>query len=215
MKDIAIFGAGGYGREICCFIRQLKEQGEDWNFIGFYDDSVEKGTEVSHFGKVLGGIDELNAYPGQLAIVIAIGNPHALRGVRERIVNRNICFPNLIAPDFSISDEETFSIGEGNIIGYGCAVTCDVRIGSYNVLNADIIMGHDVSIGDFNVLMPDIRISGEVSIGNENLIGVGSIILQQLKIGNNVHLGAGSVLMTKPKDGCTYIGNPAVIFRFK
>ena len=62
--------------------------------------------------------------------------------------------------------------------------------------------------------MPDIRVSGEATIGNGNLIGIGSIILQQIRVGDNIHIGAGAVLMTKPKDGCTYIGNPARLLKF-
>lgn len=214
MKDIAIFGAGGFGKEIACLINHINEVKSQWNLIGFFDDGKEKGMQISHHGKVLGGMAEINEYPDTLALVIAIGNPSSLKGVRERIINKNIYFPNLIAPTFGISDPETFVIGEGNIIGNGCSVSCDVTIGNYNIFNADIVMGHDSKVGDFNVIMPDIRISGEVSIGDENLIGVGSIILQQIKVGNGIHLGAGSVLMTKPKDGCTYIGNPAKLFKF-
>lgn len=214
MKDIAIFGAGGYGRELACMINHINDVTPTWNLIGYFDDGKEKGLQISHYGKVLGGMTELNEYPDELALAIAIGNPVSLKGVRERIHNQKIWFPNVVAPDFGISDPETFSIGEGNIIGHGCSVSCDVRIGNFNIFNADIVMGHDASVGDFNVIMPDIRISGEVTIGEENLIGVGSIILQQVKMGNRVHLGAGSVLMTKPKDGCTYIGNPAKMFKF-
>lgn len=214
MKDIAIFGAGGFGREIACLIKQINDGKPQWNLIGFFDDGKEKGLQISHYGKVLGGMKELNDYPCELALVISIGNPSSLRGVRERITNEKIYFPNLIAPTFGMSDPETFSIGEGNIIGNGCAVSCDVTIGSFNIFNADIVMGHDAKVGDFNVIMPDIRISGEVTIGEENLIGVGSIILQQVKVGNKVHLGAGSVMMNKPKDGCTYIGNPAKRLKF-
>ncbi len=80
------------------------------------------------------------------------------------------------------------------------------------MLNGLVLIGHDATIGDYNVIMPSVRISGEVKIGNRNLLGVCSIVLQQLKIGNGVHLGAGAVLMTKPKDECTYIGNPAKLF---
>ena len=75
-------------------------------------------------------------------------------------------------------------------------------------------MGHDAVIGNYNIIMPDIRISGEVRIEECNFLGVGSIILQQIKVGKNVHLGAGAVLMTKPKDGCTYLGNPAKLFKY-
>ena len=214
MKDIAIFGAGGLGRETTILIELINKAGGDWHFVGYFDDCKEKGVQISHFGKVLGGVAEINAWPTELAIVIAIGNPKSVKVVRERIANPLIYFPNLIAPTATIADSETFSIGEGNIVGGGTWISTDVKIGSYNLFNGDVVMGHDVKIGDYNTIMPDIRISGEVTIGDSNLLGVGSIILQQIKIGNNVHLGPGAVLMTKPKDGCTYLGNPAKLFRF-
>ena len=214
MKDIAIFGAGGFGKEVACLINQINEVDPQWNLVGFFDDGVEKGRMISHFGRVLGGMEEVNVYSQDLALTIAIGNPESLKRVRERIRNERIYFPNIIAPTFGISDPETFSIGNGNIIGHGCAVSCDVSIGDFNILNADIVMGHDVNVGNYNIFMPDIRVSGEVTIGDENLIGVGGIILQQIKIGSRVHIGAGAVLMTKPKDGGTYLGNPAKIFKF-
>ena len=214
MKDIAIFGAGGFGREVASLINRINDTNPSWNIIGFFDDGVETGVRVCHYGYVLGGMTELNAWETPLDVAIAIGNPKSLHGVVERITNSKVSFPNVIAPNFGVSDKVTFSIGEGNIIGSGCAVSVDVKIGNYNIFNADVIMGHDTQIGNYNVLMPDIRVSGEVSIGEENLIGVGSIILQQIKVGKNVHLGAGAVLMTKPKDGGTYIGNPAKLFKY-
>ena len=213
MEDLAIFGAGGFGKEIACLISHINSFTPQWNLIGFFDDGKEKGMQISHYGKVLGGMIDINNYPDKLALVIAIGNPISLKCVRERIDNDRVYFPNIVAPDFGISDPHTFKIGEGNIIGHGCAVSCDVVIGNFNIFNSDVVIGHDAVVGNFNVIMPDIRISGEVLIGEENLLGVGSIILQQVKVGNRIHLGAGAVLMTKPKDGCTYIGNPAKIFK--
>lgn len=218
MNDIAIFGAGGFAKEVACLIRRINELIEAkeyrWNLIGFFEDNGVRGRRVSTYGEVLGGMAELNAWQGHLAIAIAIGSPNALRSVRNRITNPNIYFPNLIHPRFTIADESSFSIGEGNIIQRDCSVSCDVKIGSFNVLNASVAMGHDAQVGNYNVCMPDIRISGGVHIGDGNLIGVGSIILQGLTIGNNVRLGAGAVLLTKPKDGGVYLGNPAKKFRF-
>lgn len=214
MKDIAIFGAGGFGREIACLLKNINEQKPTWNLVGFFDDGVKKDTQVSHYGRVLGGMDELNSWQTPMDVAIAIGVPKSLKYVRERIVNPNISFPNIIHPNFVVNDPQAFSIGEGNIIQGGCSASCDVTIGNFNVFNGSISLGHDDSIGNYNILMPALRISGEVSMGDENLIGVGSIILQQIKIGNNVKLGAGCVLMTKPKDGNTYLGNPAKIFKY-
>ena len=209
LKDIAIFGAGGFGREVACLIRQINERVPTWNLVGFFDDNPELKGSRNRYGEVLGGIAELNEWERPLALAIAIGSPSVLQNVVRNVTNPLAEFPNIIAPDFGISDPEAFHIGTGNIIGFGCAVSCDVSIGDHNILNADIVMGHDARIGNFNVLMPDIRISGEVTIGDRNMIGVGSIILQQITVGCDVRLGAGAVLMTKPKDGATYIGNPA------
>lgn len=123
-------------------------------FLGFFDDGVEKGTQVSHFGEVLGGVDELNAWHEDLALIIAIGSPISVRGVRDRIVNKKIYFPNIIASSVEFTDEQSFSIGEGNIIGGGCRFTCDVHIGSFNLFNSGVIVGHDAVVGDYNIFMP-------------------------------------------------------------
>lgn len=214
MNEIAIYGAGGLGREIATLINRINSVKPRWNLIGFFDDGKEKGATVSHFGPILGGMEDLNNWGQPLDIAIAIGSPKTLKGVRENISNPNISFPNVISPWMGYADKQSFSIGEGNIIQGTCWASTDVTIGNFNIFNSEMILGHDVKVGDFNVFMPDIHISGEVTIGESNLFGVGSIILQQIKIGHNVTVSPGSVLLTKPKDGCTYIGNPAKIFRF-
>ena len=210
MKEIAIFGAGGLGREVACLIQRInRETGEHWIIKGFYDDGIAIGTKVSHFGEVLGGIEELNKVTTPLSVAIAIGNPVTVQLIIGKITNNNIDYPNIICPNIYYSDPATFSIGKGNIIQSDCKFSCDVAIGDFNVLNGSIVLGHDAQMGSFNSIMPAVRISGEVEIGDCNFFGVGSIVLQQIKIGNNVRLGAGSVLMKKPKDGNLYIGNPA------
>lgn len=212
MKDIAIFGAGGFGREVACLIKRINESLDEprWNFIGFFDDNEAlKDLPVSHFGTCLGGTTVLNAWNKQLAVVMAIGSSEVVKKIIEKITNRNVEFPNLIHPNFLISDPETFSIGKGNIIQGNCSATCNVTIGDFNIFNGSVVMGHDVNIGNYNTFMPAVRVSGEVKIGEYNFFGVGSIILQQIKIGNKIRLGAGSVLMTKPKEGYLYLGVPA------
>ena len=215
MKDIAIYGAGGFGREVACLLNVINKETPTWNLIGFFDDDERlKGRMISHYGPCLGGIGDLNAYDKPLNLTIPIGNPNVVRQIVSEITNPNITFPNLIHPSFKVADENAFEIGKGNIIQGDCSASCDVSFGDFNVLNGSVVFGHDAKVGNFNTFMPATRISGEVHIGDENFFGVGSIVLQQLKIGNNVRLGAGSVMMTKPKDGNLYIGNPAAKFRF-
>lgn len=214
MKDIAIYGAGGFGREVACLINWINSEHPQWKLIGFFDDGIEANTKISHYGVVLGGLETLNSWGTPLNVIFAIGSNKVLSKLASLVDNPNIQYPNLIAPNFIVKDPETFKIGKGNIIQGGCVVSCDVTIGDFNVLNGSIVLGHDTCLGNYNVIMPGVRISGEVKVGNENFLGVGSIVLQQLKIGNNTKLAAGSVLMTKPKEGNLYIGVPAKIMKF-
>jgi acetyltransferase-like isoleucine patch superfamily enzyme len=147
-------------------------------------------------------------------VALCFGAPHVIRAVHDKIVNPLVKFPNIIHPNFQIADEKTFVIGEGNIIARDCAVTCNITIGSFNLFNGDVTFGHDVTTGDYNVFMPRAQVSGEVTIGNENLLGTSCFIKQQITIKDNTTIGAMSAVLTKPKSGCTYIGNPAKIFKF-
>ena len=74
---------------------------------------------------------------------------------------------------------------------------------------AQLVWVMTMLLGIITFLCRRLRISGEVIIGEGNFIGGGAIVLQQIRIGNNVRIGAGAVLMNRPKDGNTYLGNPA------
>ncbi len=208
MKDIIIYGAGGFGREIACLIKRINSVKPLWNLIGFLDDGEPVGKE-NEYGRVLGNIDALNNWGKPLSVVISIGKPQTVKLLIEKITNPNIDFPNLIAPDVIIMDPDNISIGMGNIICSGCLVSCNVRIGDFNCFNDFVSIGHDTTIGNYNAFMTATRVSGIVTIGDCNFFGVNSSMVQGVKIGNNTTLAAGSALMRRTKDGYTYIGVPA------
>jgi len=211
MKDIAIFGAGGFGREIACIINLLNKEHKVWNLIGFFDDGLEKDTQ-NEYGKILGGMTELNQWDSPLSIVVAIGNPKTLKFVVEKIVNPYVDFPNIVAPNVFMMDGESLKMGKGNVICPNSLISCNIRLGDFNLLNVFTQVGHDTELGDFNIVMPSVNISGGIKIGNGNLFGVKSTILQYKKIGDAVTVAPGSVLSRNAKDGKMYIGNPAKIF---
>ena len=210
MKDIAIFGAGGFGREIACLINLINKETPTWNFIGFFDDGKEKGCK-NEYGDILGGINDLNEWQTPLAVVIAIGNPKAVKHIAENIENEQIEYPNIIAPNTIFLDRNNIEFGKGNVICSSCLFSCNVKVGDFNTFNGYISIGHDVTMGNFNSLMPAVRISGEVTIGDGNFFGVNSVVLQQIKIGNNTKIGANSLIIRKTKDGNTYVCQPAEI----
>ena len=213
MKKIAIYGAGGFGREVACLIRIINEQSPEWDLIGFFDDGIEKGTN-NEYGVVLGGIDEVNSYPEELAIVISIASPKIVEKIVGNVTSSKIYYPNIISPDVIYLDKDNVNIGKGNIICSGSLLSCNVSLGDFNILNGFIPIGHDTQIGSFNSFMPAVKISGEVTIGNRNFFGVNSVVLQQIKIGNDTVVGANSLILRKTKDGMTYVGSPASIIKY-
>lgn len=211
MKNIAIYGAGGYGREVACLINAINKETPQWNLIGFFDDGLPVGHE-NEYGKVLGGLSKINQYSHELAVVMAFANSEILKKIVDKITNPLINFPNIIAPDVSFLDSKSVSFGKGNVIGFRVLISCNVRFGDFNRLNIGVFFGHDDIIGNYNMFNPFVRISGEVRIGDRNFFGVSSIVLQQKIIENHISVAANSVIMRKTKDNTTYIGNPAVAF---
>jgi sugar O-acyltransferase (sialic acid O-acetyltransferase NeuD family) len=209
MKDIAIYGAGGFGKEVACIINKINEKEQTWNIVGFFDDGVPAGTQISHFGKVLGNMAVLNQWDNELSLVFAIGSPRILQLLVNKITNPRVDFPNILHPEVVYSDSVSLTMGKGNLVTRGCSFSCDVIIGDFNQFNSISALAHDVVVGSYNVFMPLTRISGEVQIGDCNFFGIGSIVLQLIKIGSNTRIGAGSIVMKKTKDGFLYVGNPA------
>lgn len=208
MKPILIYGAGGFGKEISLLIHEINLIKPTWNLLGYLDDGVEVGTFIKH-GEVLGGIDFINNYPEEIAVVFSIANPIVLKKVVDKIINDKVYFPNVISPGVKLYEEDSLKIGNGNVLINGCRLSCDVEIGNFNLFNGFVVFGHDVKLGDFNILSPETRISGNVTIGNQNFFGVNSIVLQGVNIGSNTKVGVMSVVMKDTQDGNLYFGNPA------
>lgn len=208
MKDIAIYGAGGFGREVACIINMINAIKPTWNIIGFFDDSVPKGTE-NEYGKILGGLEELNSWENPLSIAMAIGSPKTLALLTSKIINPNISFPNIIAPNVCIFDEKNYSIGKGNIVNIMGSLSTNVTLGDFNILNGFVTIGHDAVLGNFNCLMTFTDIAGNVNIGDRNYFGVRATVLQGKSVTNDITIGAGAVVMKNIKKPGTYIGNPA------
>lgn len=208
IRDIAVYGAGGFGGEVVCLINAINSHGTLWNFIGFFDDGIEAGTKVN-FGTVIGNIDDLNRINKPLSVVLSIGSPSIVARIVSKIVNQYIDFPNLIAPDLVFMDKKSFSMGKGNLFMFQSLVSCNVTIGNFNLFNVGIGLGHGSSMGSFNSFMSYSKISGEVEIGDRNYFGISSVVLQRIRIGNDNTIGANSVLMRNAKDKATYFGNPA------
>jgi len=214
MKQIAIFGSGGFGREVAMLIEQINEKKTEWEFIGFYDDGIEKGKIINGF-PVLGGINELNEWVEPLSLVFAIGNPITKKSIIEKVQNKdNVDYPTLVHPNVLIGDLKFNDIGEGCIITAGNILTVNLAIGKHVILNLACTVGHDSIIGDYSSFMPSVNISGEVNIGQCVYVGTGAKIINQLEIGKETIVGAGAVVSKSLPEKCTAVGIPAKPIKF-
>lgn len=212
MKNIAIIGAGGFGREVKTIIDSINKISSTYNFIGFYDDGKEKGTIVNGF-PVLGGVNDINSVTEELSIAIAIGNPKTKKKIVSLINNNVISYPNIISPNSEIS-EDFVSLGKGNIICSGVIITCNIEIKDFVILNLMCTVGHDTVINDYSSFMPSVNISGEVDIQEGVYVGTGAKIINQLEIGEFTIVGAGAVVSKSLPAKCTAVGIPAKPIKF-
>lgn len=212
MKKIAVFGAGGFGREVKMLIDQINEKTTTYEFVGFFDDGEPKGKMINGY-PVLGGKDELNNYPEELCMAYAVGNPSTKKKIVDSITNDKISNPVLIHPNVYVGKDDV-SIGEGCIICASCVITVNIRIGRFVILNLGCTVGHDTIIEDYASFMPSVNISGEVLIKEGVYAGTGAKIINQLEIGLYTVVGAGAVVSKTLPDYCTAVGIPAKPIKF-
>lgn len=205
-RDIVIYGAGGFGREVHQLIDQINTLKKEYNILGFVDDGVPIGSLVNGL-PILGGINFLKKIKYNISVAIAIATPSFLENFISQIENSKIDYPNLIHPSV-IFDDKFNEIGFGNIITYNCHMTRNIKMGDFNLLNTRVSFGHDVSIGSYNVFMPNVQISGGVNIQDSNFFGLNSSVLQDNNIGNNNIINACTLLSKSITDNRKYFGIP-------
>ncbi len=208
MKDIAIFGVGGFGREVLALIKDINKVQSIWNIVGFFDDGYEKGVMVNGY-PTLGKTEELNKWETPISLAVSIGSPIVKKKILDRITNPLVIYPTLIHPSVWMGDKEYVKIGKGCIICAGVMLTTNVEIKDYVILNLQCTVGHDTMIKDYAAFMPSVNISGEVTIGEGVYVGTGAKIINQLEIGDYVIVGAGAVVAKSLPANCTAVGVPA------
>jgi len=209
---IAIYGFGGFGREVKNLIEDINQTSAQYEFIGFFDDNPNLDN-LNIEQNFLGGIKELNEWNENIAIAIAIGDPKAKKNIVKMIKNSKVSFPNLIHPSV-IGNSNNYKIGNGCIVCANNVITVDIAIGSFLILNLSCTIGHDTIIKDFCSVMPGVNISGEVTLGECSYIGTGAKIINLVEIGENTIVGAGAVVSKSLPPNCTAVGIPAKPIKF-
>lgn len=206
MTEIAVYGAGGFGREVNLIVQQLIKKGYPYHFLGFFDDE-DKSAEL---GKLyLGDTEKLNNWNRPISVAVAIGEGKTRKKVVDRITNPRVEFSKVISPYAIFND--IISIGKGSIICAGANLTTNIDVGEFVVVNLNATIGHDCRLGNFSSVMPGANLAGGVKLKECVFVGSGATILNGVEMGQNTTLGAGGVLTKDLEAEHTAVGVPAKI----
>jgi sugar O-acyltransferase (sialic acid O-acetyltransferase NeuD family) len=210
MRNIFIYGCGGFGKEVLQIIRDLKSNNEEISCKGFIvspehrkSDSVQGMPVYDSFENFSNG-DEL---------IIAIGSSSDRIKVLKKIIAErpDIVFSTLIHPAAWIG--HNVNIGSGAVICAGALITTDIVIGNHVHINIGCTIGHDSEVKDFATLNPSVNVSGNVTIGEGCEIGTGSILIPKIEVGDWSITGAGCVVTHDLPGNITAVGVPAKIIK--
>jgi sugar O-acyltransferase (sialic acid O-acetyltransferase NeuD family) len=210
-KQIAIYGAGGFAREVAWLAQSCNKISEKYQVVCFVDDD-----EANH-GKVLNGIpvmglEQVSRQFPQARIVGGVGSPQARRLLMGKAAAAGFGFETIIHPN--VERSQWIEIGTGTVICAGNILTTNITLGQHVQINLDCTIGHDVVMGDFATLAPGVHVSGCVHLGRGVYVGTGAVIVNgtqdsPLVIGDDAVIGAGACVTKSIPPGVTAVGVPA------
>ena len=192
-KKYAIFGDGGFSREIKSLLRTTYP---DIDFDFFVISNDDDYNPLIHGDPI-----------------IAIGSSKVRKKIVSFLENKfpNLLFPTIIHPTTFIG--ENVKIGKGSIITQNSVLTSNIELGDFCHLNLGTTIGHDTIIQDYFTSAPGVNISGNCKINEHVYLGTNSCVIENLSISSNIILGAGSVVTKNLTEPGTYVGVPAKIMK--
>ena len=210
-NQIAIYGAGGFGREVAWLVQSSLINGRNGEVVCFIDD------DEAIVGKIVNDLDIMSIYQAKkkypdACVISGIGVPKIREQTIEKAQGMGFGFGTLVHPQTEIS--KWIEIGEGTVICAGNILTTNIILGKHVQINLDCTVGHDVIMSDYATLAPGVHVSGYVHIGKRAYVGTGAVIINGIKdnpivIGDDAVIGAGACVTKSVLPGQIWGGVPA------
>lgn len=210
MKDLIIVGAGGFGRELLQWIKDINRVSQTWNIKGFIDDNPNALLGYDCDYSVIGSIADWESGDNEV-FALAIAEPHTKVSVVGVLKQRGAEFADIIHPLAKIS--EFTKHGEGLVMYPSAALNVNTKVGDFVTLLSSGI-GHDVVVDDYATISSYCGIPRGVHIGKRAYLADHAVILPEHSVGDDAYVGAGSVVVRNVPAGKKVFGNPAKIIDF-
>ena len=210
MIRMAIFGSGGFGREVMPLARNQWSNRVQPQELIFVDDNP-CALEVNG-QRVLTYVGWLALPAEQRQINIAIADSVARERLVQRCMADDVGFFEIRAAN--VVQLDNVQLGRGAILSPFVTLSSNIRIGHYFHANLYSYVAHDCIIGDYVTFAPGAKCLGNVVIEDHAYIGAGAVLRQgkpgePLVIGRGAMVGMGAVVGKSVPAGATVVGNPA------
>ncbi len=211
-KNIGIYGASGFGKEVLPLLRSHLGISNSNVNLYFIDDNFS--------GSKLSGIEviDFNCFvtKDNAAVVIAIADSKIRELITKKVEAVGIEILSISASSHIQMDD--VHIGCGSLICDNTMITSNVHIGKSFHMNIYSYIAHDCVVGDYVTFGPRVMCNGNVHIGEHAYIGTGAMIKQgtpakPLIIGEGAIVGMGSVVTKSVPAYSVVFGNPAVVIK--
>ncbi len=205
MKKIYILGAGGFGRELLQWIKDINKVEKRWEIGGFLDDDPKalEGVECDY--SIVGTISGWEPSDDE-EFALGIASPVLKRKITGELKEKGATFADVIHPTAMVSEFAHY--GEGLVMFPYSKLSCNSTVGDFvTILSSPI--GHDTFIGDYSVISVNCNIIRNVKIGKDVFLAAGVCVAQDVEVGDGAYLGLGAVVLKDVPAGATMFGNPA------
>ena len=202
-----VVGAGGLGREVLMFARDvIAAGGTDWVIGGLLDDHPGALAQYAVGADLRGPIDGFEITADK-RFVLAFGAPETRLGVAARLARRGAQFASVIHPTAIVGERST--CGVGSVLAIHATVSCDSAVGDHVSIGFRSAIGHDVTVGAGSVLTGFCVVNGGGSIGEGVFLGSHTVVLPGVWLGDGAKTAAGAVVMRNVPAKTMVGGNPA------
>ncbi len=205
MEKIIIIGAGGFGRELLLWIKDINAVKPTWEIAGFIDDDIYALDNVECDYGIIGTLKDWEPREDEV-FALAIADPHTKGKIANMMKSKGARFATVIHPTAIIAPFSHY--GEGFIMFPYSKLSCNSNAGDFVTLLSSPI-GHDTKIGDYTTISGNCNVVRNVEIGKYVFLAAGVCIAQNIHVGDNAYLGLGSVVLKDVPEGVKVFGNPA------
>jgi len=209
--EIAIYGAGGFAREVAWLIESCNISDEVYRIVCLIDDNKANQGKTLNTIPVI-GLDAARQKFPDARVVGGVGTPLVRQRLAEKAAAAGFEFETIIHP--RVERSRWIEVGLGTIICAGNILTTNITLGQHVHVNLDCTIGHDVVIGDYATLAPGVHVSGWVHFGKRVYVGTGAVLVngipeRPLIIGDDAVIGAGACVTKPVAASVTVVGVPA------